>query len=61
LQTYWNAFISPPKGPPLGSREFTELVYQEWGIQDCVTGFEEELRQEGFQELPEDSQSSVQV
>jgi len=45
LEKYWNPYLAPPKGPPLGSKEYSAMVYESWGIVDAKDGFEESCRE----------------
>jgi len=41
FEKYWSKYLEPPLGPPLGSQEFTTMVYEHLGINaSCSTGFE---------------------
>ena len=41
FDTYWKPYLEPPKAPPLGSKEFTSIVYRHLGIpSDSDTGYE---------------------
>lgn len=42
IEKYWEKYLKPPNGPPLGSPEFTTMVYEQWGVESCDTGYEKD-------------------